>query len=225
MSAAKTMEGRPFQTQGGRVYERLCAEISTRQLKPGAYVPLRDVAARFGVSVSAARDAVRLLHERGLLEKVPKYGFRVCAVTRERVEGYFVVRRALLVESARLATPRITEADVEALSAIASRLDALIRMGRYVDTLDLDMEFHVCVARIAGLPFLAREVSRLNTFDVILPAPPPDSNWPSHERVIEALASRDPARAAQAMCDHVENAMNNTLASLSEIDTAEEKPQ
>ena len=219
------MEGRPFQTQGGRVYERLCAEISTRQLKPGAYVPLRDVAARLGVSVSAARDAVRLLHERGLLEKVPKFGYRVCAVTRERVEGYFVVRRALLVESAKLAAPRIMDTDIEALSAIASRLDGLIRMGRYADTLDLDTEFHECVARIAGLPFLEREIGRLNTFDVILPAPPPGSNWPSHERVIEALASRDPARAAQAMCDHVESAMNSTLAALSEIDAIEEKPQ
>ena len=200
----------PFCTQTGMVYEGVCRMIATGEVKPGESLSLRRAAARLGVSPAPARDAFRVLHERGVLEKVPKHGYRVCKLTRERVDGYFNVRRALLSESAVLAAQRITPTDARALRDLAERLDALVELARYDEAHQLEEQFHTALARIAGCPQLEWEIARIQTFSIVIPAPHPP-RWQSHTRLLEEIASRDVARAWQAMRAHVDEGRKCTL--------------
>lgn len=200
----------PFRTQTGMVYDGVCRMIVTGEVKPGESLSLRRAAARLGVSPAPARDAFRVLHERGVLEKVPKHGYRVCQLTRERVDGYFNVRRALLAESAVLAAQKITEADVRVLRDLAERLDALVEMERYDEAHQLEEQFHTALARIAGCRQLEWEIARIQTFSIVIPAPHP-SRWQSHTRLLEEIASGDVARAWQAMRAHVDEGRQCTL--------------
>ena len=203
----------PFRTQTGMVYEGVCRMIATGEVKPGESLSLRRAAERLGVSPGPARDAFRVLHERGVLEKVPKHGYRVCELTRERVDGYFNVRRALLAESAVLAAQRITPADVRALRDLAARLDALVEMGRYDQAYRPEERFHTALARIARCKPLEREIARIQTFAIVIPSPHP-RHWESHARLLEEIASRDPERAWHAMRAHVDEGRRCTLEGL-----------
>ena len=203
----------PFRTQTGMVYEGVCRMIATGEVKPGESLSLRRAADRLGVSPGPARDAFRVLHERGVLEKIPKHGYRVCELTRERVDGYFNVRRALLAESAVLAAQRITPTDVRALRGLAERLDALVEMARYDQAYRLEEPFHTALARIARCEPLEREVARIQTFAIVIPSPHP-RRWESHVRLLEEIASGDPERAWHAMRAHVDEGRQCTLEGL-----------
>lgn len=203
-----------FQTQGGRVYTRMCEMIAGRDIQPGEVVSIRGLASELGVSVTPVRDAVNLLRQQGLLEKVPGTGYRVVGVTRERIAGVFAVRRALLVESARLAAQRITDGEIAELELIASRVDALIESSHYEESSRVDQEFHTRIAQIAGLAFLQREIARLEVFKLVFPpVGPVPPEWHSHTEVVDAIAARDPERADEEMRAHVNRPLEPVLAS------------
>ncbi|MFH0965824.1 MAG: GntR family transcriptional regulator [Planctomycetota bacterium] len=210
MAPTALLQIKPFQTHGGAVHERLRSMISSRELAPGDSFSLREMASRLGVSITPVRDAIQMLRNHGLLEKTARLGYRVVTVTRERILGYYAVRRALLAEAARLATERITDPDLCDLSALAARTDALIEAGNYDEAAPLDNAFHTRLARIAGLPFLEAQIARLDAFGIMLSAPVPP-HWHSHKRLVDALRARDPDLAALEVRAHVDNALQCDL--------------
>ncbi len=212
----------PFQTQGGFVYEAVGRMIVSGELPYGTPFTLREMATRLGVSVTPVRDAVNALKQMGLVEKVPRGGYRVVPLTRQRVLGYFAVRRALLAESARLAAERITDEQIPQLARAARTLDAMLDSGNFPDISGLDSAFHAQIAEVAGLPFLAREIGRLATFEIILepPGAAPTLDRPAHLHVLEAITSRDPNKADAVMRAHVDFALQRTLDALDAAETS-----
>ena len=219
MTVTEPIQLEPFQTHGAAVRARLLAMISEGDLRPGQTFSLREMAARLGVSITPVRDAVNLLHQQGLLGKGPRRSCRVIGITPERVRGYWVVRRALLAESAREAATKVTDRDLAELDRLAKRVDALVDMEHYEDAGPLESQFHTRIALIAGLPFLAREIERLDQYDIIIHGPIPPAKA-QHMSLVEALATRDPSVAEQAMRDHVNTGLRHTLATLEARDMA-----
>lgn len=214
-----------FQTQGGVVYATLCDRIASGELKPGDTLTIRGIAAELGVSVTPARDAVNKLRQNGLVEMMPRVGYRVVGLTPERVIGVYATRRAILSESAILAANKITDENIDALSRLASRLDALGELGHFEDdtALGLDNAFHLMIGRIAGLPLLEQEISRVLMLGIAIPTPLPPAK-DIHKKVVEALATRDPEIACKQMRKHVDSALENTLAGLEAYHDAQETP-
>ena len=159
------------------------------------------------------RDALQHLNERGLVEKIPRFGYRLCKVTRERVEYYYAIRTVLEAEVARLAAERITDDQVEDLRSLCRRIDALIDMDAYGDALLPDNEFHSRLAQIAGCPYIARELDRLKVYRINMPSPP-RPHWHSHQELLDAIARRDPMVADEAMRAHIDDGLTGSLAGL-----------
>ena len=222
-----------FQTQGGVVYATLCDRIASGKLNPGDTLTIREIASELGVSVTPARDAVNKLRQNGLVEMIPRVGYRVVGLTPESVKGIYAIRRAILCESAVLAADRVTDDDIEELHRLAVRIDALSELGRWrcEDTEDtaattleaLDLAFHTKIARIAGLPLLEREIARVAALGIAIPTPMPPARA-AHKKIVEALATRDPAMAYKQMREHIDSPLANQLAGLQvyqEADTGE----
>ena len=220
MAVTEPIQLEPFETHGAAVRARLLQMISEGELRPGQAFSLREMAARLGVSITPVRDAVNLLHQQGFLGKGPRRSCRIAGITAERVRGYWVVRRALLAESAREAAAKLTDSDIAELDRLAARVDALIDMEHYEDAGPLETRFHAQIALIAGLPFLAREIERLDQYDIIIHGPIPPAKA-QHMSLVEALATRDPVRAEQTMRDHVNAGLEHTLATLARCDTSD----
>ena len=70
-------------------------EIITRRLEPGEKLVELDLCARFGVSRSPMREALRLLEASLLVTRRPRYGVRVAPMTLENLNHVYACRAPL----------------------------------------------------------------------------------------------------------------------------------
>ena len=106
-------------------------EIITRRLEPGEKLVELDLCARFGVSRSPMREALRLLETSLLVTRIPRYGVRVADMTLENLNHVYACRaplEALAAASVASAPWRCEAAD--ALDACVAKMRDAARDGR-----------------------------------------------------------------------------------------------
>ena len=59
------------------VFDHLRKEIMSCELKPGTKIFEQNLAERFQVSKSPVRDALQRLQEQGLIDVIPRKGYRI----------------------------------------------------------------------------------------------------------------------------------------------------
>jgi DNA-binding GntR family transcriptional regulator len=131
------------------------------ELAPGAAVTERELGARYGLGKAPLREAlIRLGHE-GLLESIPRSGYRITPVTIQDVQDIFALRLLLEPAAARQAAGRIDE-------ALLYELNELCRAGytpgdRTSESafLRANRQFHVAIADASGNRRLARLLGQL----------------------------------------------------------------
>ena len=84
-----------------------------------------QLSARFEVSRTPVREALRRLAATGLVSFVPNRGVRVRTISRDELRQAFLVRAELEALVTGLATPRMTEAGLAALGAAEARFAEL----------------------------------------------------------------------------------------------------
>jgi DNA-binding FadR family transcriptional regulator len=194
----------------------------------------QELRARFGCSQGVLREALRALHERGLIVVAAGRGPRVLQRERWDTRDPDVLRaciergpdRAILADtiaartaveqlSAHRATDRATDAD---LAQLGARVDAMQRAlapeanrttGAGDPLVVADAWFHHMLAALSGNPQLAKLVE---PFHVVLAelrrARVPDRDAAvvrHHRRIVEALSSREPAFTTSAVDGYAEH--------------------
>jgi GntR family transcriptional repressor for pyruvate dehydrogenase complex len=206
------------------IVDQIQQQILSRALKPGDQIPAeRDLAERFGVSRTAVREAIKSLTEKGLIEVFVGRGTFVTNLSPDRVvesmtlllrnEPHNVAsvqeaRELLEIPTARLAAIRRTDAHLARLRAISAELEEENSISARL--VDGDTEFHVEVARATGNPvlvLLSQTIVALLRTERLYRDDFDGSRLPTaladHRDIIDAIADRDPDRAAQAMSDHL----------------------
>lgn len=188
------------QTTGGAVGDRLRADIEKGRLSPGARLDEAGLADRFGVSRTPVREAILALEREGLLERRPYKGCFVRSFDDRKIEQIFPIIGALEALAIRLAglPAKKTLARLKALNA---RMSAPEMTGP--DRYNLDRDFHLAVAGLAGNAVLTEEIARLLTlagrFDAGAEKGLADLAGSSrhHEQMIQALEAGEKEAAAQ----------------------------
>ncbi|QUH01724.1 FadR family transcriptional regulator [Saccharopolyspora erythraea] len=187
-----------------------------------------QLAADLGVGRSSVREAVRLLARDGLLDVRHGSGTFVAAAQEEtgdlrrmlrraRLLEVYEVRRALEVESARLAAQRVRPEDVEGIAERLSRRQARLD-GDPAAFVDADLDFHRVVVELSGNAVL------LGLFDSVRPALAealtamvahetgiPDVSC-AHADLLEALRRGDSEAAVAATVENLESVMATVRA-------------
>jgi len=202
----------------------LQVEILTGQIPLGTRLLQEDLAARFGVSRTPIREALRQLQAIGLVEQLGHRGALVRSFTPEECRNIFLVRAELEGLAAERAAGRLSGHDRADLDVA----QAMLRAGyaRYGTLAADDMTarsivceqwsqanelFHNVVLAAADCPPLRDTVQALQnrvprslawrTFadnPRIIPASIED-----HERILGALVQPDPRRARRLLHAHV----------------------
>ncbi len=200
-----------------QVYDALKREILTARLRPSQPLIENELAARFGVSKTPIREALRLLVQDGWIVVLPRKGYLVAPLSLEDVREVFALR--LMLE------PQVTgEAAIRARalqpSSAGRDLVARLRLAAagpggeepsYQSTMRAARAFHLTVAGAAGnsrllrvLEALLDEVERLlhlmpqlgdHVTAMVEPA--------AHERIIAAIEAGDAEQAAAHMRAHL----------------------
>ncbi|HZO93180.1 MAG TPA: GntR family transcriptional regulator [Candidatus Baltobacteraceae bacterium] len=197
--------------------ERLREEILDGAFAPGVPIVQEEIAARFGVSRSPVREALRQLEAEGLIRYRPNRGAIVAALDPDAVRQTFELRRILETGAIALVVARI---DAPALKEARS-LDAALRRERDPAAfVKAHQRFHQHVYDVAANEPLARtivahsvRVARLpdwaRTVREIMACSKAD-----HAALLDALARRDARAARGATESHLAHVEAITLGAL-----------
>jgi len=143
------------------IYHAISDAIIEHRLKPGARLREDALAEVFRVSRTGIRKVLQRLALEQLVTLAPRRGARVTRPTVDETKDVFDARQmvecGLMPEVAR----RITQADIDALRALASHERELLRKGEQSAAIRLSAIFHHRLAQISDNATLADFVNRL----------------------------------------------------------------
>jgi DNA-binding GntR family transcriptional regulator len=201
-----------------QVKDRLLEAILDGRYPPGARIVETRVARELGTSQAPVREALRDLEALGLVETTAFRGARVRHPSADELLEAFVVRSQLETLAARLAVPRMTDADLDQLAGYLGEMRRAARIGDLHAEAVADAAFHGRVVEVSGNAKLRRVWQRLEPLSrtyITLVAPGADRHAIAdmHQPILDALRGRDAGRAAQAL-DHHYTAAGAMLANL-----------
>lgn len=193
-------------------------QIASGSWEVGDRIPPEGrLAEQLNVSRGTIREAVRVLSHAGMLEVRQGNGTYVrrrvdpgeCMrrIDRTGLREHLEVRRALEVEAARLAASRRTTADLSRLHVtldIRGESDTVDPDGPLENFVDRDLQFHMAVtqaahnAALTELYGLFADSIRRHIVTALQDTALPDPSYEAHLRIVQAIADRDPDRAAAA---------------------------
>jgi DNA-binding GntR family transcriptional regulator len=196
---------------GDQVRDVLLGRILAGEFSPGARIVETRIARELGISQGPVREALRDLTTLGLVQLEPYRGARVRRPTTGEIREAMGVRSQLEAMAAAEACPRITAAHLAELGSLVSRMVELAAAGDLEAYVRQNTEFHRTIVRLSGNRTLERLWEMLVPFartylTAAASGLKAERVRRSHARVVSALASGDPKKAASAMQEHLREA-------------------
>jgi len=199
-----------------KVYAGVRQQILTGALRPGQPMSRRWVATEMRTSLLPASHALQRLELEGLLESRPRRGTRVKTPSRDDIVGHFVVREALEKQVAILAARHASIHELQHLAKLAREVDELSSQDDTKRYTDLHRAFHQEMAACCRCDQLYNAVDQCHAFATLwlsLVLRPSGSNA-RHQELVEAIDSRDPIKAEEAVTQHLALGMARALDAL-----------
>jgi len=217
--------------QSERLYEQIVTQIERRimagELKIGDQLPAeRELAEQFAVSRTAVREAVKALHQKGLIEIRPGRGTFVTNGTQgamrhsiglllhfgstDGLADLTEVREILEPEIAARAATRITDEYITAMQEAVDIMETATTEGNSDVFVEADLDFHLALAEAtqnALIPVLMDSVIDLlreQRKRTGLVSGGLAHGQFHHKIILEAVIRRDPDAARSAMKNHLQ---------------------
>lgn len=203
----------------GRASERalsvLREAILGGDLAAGSHLGEVEIAERLGLSRTPVREALGRLAAEGLVEVLPHRGARVVSFSRADLDGIFDVRLSLEPQSTARAVAHATDADLDALDALAT---AMLDAGAPGPAQDLDAlvglnrDFHARLLELAHAPALSAALANVVHIPVVTrtfhayDAASLARSLAHHAEIVAALRAGDADWASSVMRSHLGNA-------------------
>jgi GntR family transcriptional repressor for pyruvate dehydrogenase complex len=221
----------------GVVADDLLDRIISGEFPPGASVPGElELGARHEVSRMTVREAMKTLEAQRILSVERGRGTFVNplnrwasleAVLRAASEGkndasaaiqLIELRRMLESGACELAAGRIGDADIHRLHGHLESMRLAHGNNDVASFVDADLAFHDLILQTSENVFVAvlfgplhRVLEKRRTETSKVPEIQEHAIW-HHQRIVEALASRDPHRARDAMDAHMQQTLDDLKA-------------
>jgi DNA-binding GntR family transcriptional regulator len=200
-------------------YERLRQDIIEGELAPGRPLVEAALAARYRVSRTPVREALRRLEQDGLVERVDRT-MRVRLHSAEEILELYEVRTILETAAVRAAAERRTEFDVARLERLLGRMEApdLPRDRRA----PLNRDFHSALWRAGHNGVLVDTLERLyvHSLRYLHTTLTGQERWEAslrqHREILDAIAGGDGEVAGRRLADHLREARDIRLHLLEE---------
>jgi DNA-binding GntR family transcriptional regulator len=206
-----------FKTKNEAVYERLRHDIIDGKLKPGQRIVISDLSKEFGFSEIPIREAIRRLDSEGLLQVTPHVGTIVTEIDEKEVTEIYLIRIELESLAAKLATPHISETDLDFLDKKNQEMELAISKHNYEKLGLLNKDFHLRIYRAAPYPLLFKlivdlweKVQRTRSVFALVPKRA-IASVEEHRKITEALRSKDADLVERLVRQQKENSMKTLV--------------
>jgi DNA-binding GntR family transcriptional regulator len=192
-----------------RAYHAIRDGILTGTYGPNQRLTEMDLSAELGVSRQTVGIALVRLEQEGLVVTQPNRGASVRSVSIAEALRALRVREALEGVAASLAAECITDDELAEMDSVVKEMavphppESLVRYSQ------LNARLHELIVRAARDETVDRMLASLNyalvryQFRTVLVPGRLEKSLHEHQRIVEALRSRDPASAEQAARRHV----------------------
>ena len=202
-----------------QVRERLLERILSGQYPPDSRIVETQVARELGTSQAPVREALRGLEALGVVEITPFRGARVRRPTPQELLEAYVVRSALETLAARLAVPRLTDADLDRLGAAVDAMQTAARDDDTHRVAEADARFHGLIVGLARNGTLEKVWGSLEPFlrtYITLVVPGANARWAAelHTPILEALKARDVEAVVAELERHFDDVSENMAGRL-----------
>lgn len=185
-----------------------------------------ELADQLGVSTMPVREALVALANEGLLDVLPRRGYRVASISRRDLEDIFVVHALVAGMIAERAAQAITPETLKLLHSIQPQIEEIAGLGdevpgRGMRIEQLNFEFHRTINRVPDaqrLRWFLRTTTKFvpRRYYELIP------EWikattDDHPLILEALERRDGEAAARMMVEHVTRAGELVVAHLDKM--------
>jgi len=199
-----------------KVYTAIREHILDGSFPPGERLVESRIAEQIKTSRTPVREALHLLESEGLLESIPRAGYRVKSLHWEEVEEICEIRVVNETLAARWAMKRITPKELLALENNLKVAEHEVRSGNPKAFVHRDAEFHEILAhasrseRLLELcQLLRKHMLRYRIESLYLPETALRAIQ-GHRRILEALKASDESGLERAMRNHLEQSKIDT---------------
>lgn len=193
-----------------KVYRTIREDILNGRFRQGERMVESRLAGEIHTSRTPVREALHMLEREGLLESIPRVGYRVKTIRWSEVEEICEIRTVNEILAARWAMIRMTAEQLHALEENIAASKREVLDGDPRSFVDRDAEFHEILARASGstrllelCQLLRRHMLRYRmeslytgetAFDAI----------DGHTRILECLKNKDEEGLEWAVRKHLE---------------------
>jgi DNA-binding GntR family transcriptional regulator len=208
--------------QREKAYASFTRHLLARDFRPGQFVSQRELVAMTGMPLGAIRELVPRLEAEGLLTTVPQRGMQIAHIDINLIREAFQFRLFLEREAIALFTTSASDEEIADLrrqhedmlvrglnetmtpeiEAKAQAIDWAMH-DRFIDSVGNDIISNAY--RVNSLKMRLIHQERFRIDGRVVPV------MREHLKVIEAIESRDPQKAAEAISEHIGNARNLAL--------------
>ncbi len=198
------------------------------ELVPGSKLNEMALAQRFGISRGPLREALRTLEESGLVRQEKNRGAHVRKIALTEAADLYDVRAGLDATAGRLLALRLTPEQLHTLRQMTDAMREVksVEVDRFHE---LNLSFHDCIVAMTGNQVLVEQYRKLCKLlalfrrrNLLTPMAIPRFAE-EHSAIVDRLAERDAAGAAQALFDHAQGGKARMLRD-GEIQGANDAP-
>lgn len=192
-----------------QAYEHVRRGILTGEFPIGSVVSDGEVASELGMSKTPVRQALKLLAQEGLLETGRRRQLVVRGFSPELRQEVLEIREALERIAVAHACRDMPIDEIDLLRVSLFRQRRAAEAGDETRFIELDEDFHLTIARGAGLQTLARILTQLRGFVRLMRLGTRRHEGhlfrvlAEHEALVDALEKRDEKAALAALSNHL----------------------
>lgn len=197
------------ETTKERVYKEIKGAILSGRISPDEIFTEVKLAETLNTSRTPVRESLQDLLKEGLIIAIPRKGLAVRKVTPIEVEQIFLLRKSIESESIQKLIDRITSEQMQVLEQIYRQQEEAMNDGDEVSFITLDQEFHLMLTRFANYELIEHILLNLHNLCTLIGLQAVKKKnrmnevLAEHRKIIDALGNKEPAKAAEAIIDHL----------------------
>jgi len=202
------------------IFRQLEGMILSGKIQPGERINESKLSTLLGVSRAPIREALRLLASNGILEIHANRGMFVRDLQINEVEGLYDIRAALDVLAGEKAAELIEEEHLQVLNHWIEEMEACVKANDTDAYYRANIAFHAAIVEISGNANLlsiyegvCKQMSLFRRVSLSLPGHLRLS-LQRHGKIVEAIKSKDSAKAASVMRNHTLGAKKALLRAI-----------
>jgi len=212
-----------YRTKVDLAFEGLQQAILTGKIKPGERLTIAQLSEQLEMSSTPIREAIRLLEADGVITNEPHRGSTVASITPEEAEELYLIRAPVESLATKLATPLLTDADLERLDDLHGEMAAAVAAGDDEALTRANASWHLYIYSASQATYLPRLILRLwmpVRWGGLWVPERREQAYREHTAILEALRARDAETASRLMFEHIDGARDLIVSHLRDASPA-----